>query len=410
MNILTTNSLPQNWKTRFFALWFGQSSSLFGSAITQFILIWWITTTTKSALALTLASFFGLLPQAVFGPMGGVFADRYDRKKIMILTDLISALCIFILVILSISNAIKLWHVLSMMAIRSSMQAFQSPASLASTNQLVPEKWLVKSASLNQMTGSLSNILAAPLGALVISFFPLHYALFIDIITAIIAILITSFISIPKTHMESLKNTHILQEFIDGVKYINKNRGLLILIGIACIMIGVLIPVFSLLPLYVVNELKGTIKDVAFLEFLGSFGMVLGAIIVMFIKIPKKEISFILWLFGISNITIFLMGILPKSMYFSFAFVWSLGAILYSIGASPMISIFQKTVPNELQGRIISLYSTLIGLAGPLGLILMGFVSEYFGMRTMFITSGIISTLICFLGFFSKNLMVLNNK
>jgi len=75
-----------------------------------------------------------------------------------------------------------------------------------------------------------------------------------------------------------------------------------------------------------------------------------------------------------------------------------------------MISVLQKTVPNELQGRVISLYSTFIGLAGPLGLILMGLVSEYFGMRTMFVISGLLSTFICFLGFFSKNLMILNKK
>lgn len=81
MNILTTNSLPQNWKTRFFALWFGQSSSLFGSAITQFILIWWITTTTKSVLALTLASFFGLLPQAILDQWGEFLQTDMIEKK-----------------------------------------------------------------------------------------------------------------------------------------------------------------------------------------------------------------------------------------------------------------------------------------------------------------------------------------
>ena len=99
------------------------------------------------------------------------------------------------------------------------------------------------------------------------------------------------------------------------------------------------------------------------------------------------------------------MGVLPKTMFLGFAFFWTLGAILYSIAASPMISILQKTVPNELQGRVLSLYSTFTGLAGPLGLIFMGIISEYLGMRTMFIISGLISTLICILGFFSKNLM-----
>ena len=82
-----------NWQLRFWSVFGGQASSLIGSALTQFVLLWWITDTTGSVAALSLAGLFALLPQALLGPLGGTLADRYDRRLLMIGADLISAAC-----------------------------------------------------------------------------------------------------------------------------------------------------------------------------------------------------------------------------------------------------------------------------------------------------------------------------
>src|SRR5262245_8386518 len=87
-----------NWKVRFFAIWTGQAFSLIGSSLSQFILLWWITQTTNSTGALATAGIMALLPQAILSPIGGVLADRWSRRLIMIVADSISAVCMLILI------------------------------------------------------------------------------------------------------------------------------------------------------------------------------------------------------------------------------------------------------------------------------------------------------------------------
>ena len=81
------------WQRRFWLIFSGQALSMIGSAMTQFVLLWWITDTTGDVAALGLAGMAALLPQALLGPLGGILADRYSRRLLMIAADLISALC-----------------------------------------------------------------------------------------------------------------------------------------------------------------------------------------------------------------------------------------------------------------------------------------------------------------------------
>jgi len=97
-----------NWKPRFFTIWTGQALSMIGSALTQFVLVWWITQTTGSPSALAVAGIVALLPTAIFGPLGGALADRWSRRAVMIVADAITALSMVILVLLFATNSVQL--------------------------------------------------------------------------------------------------------------------------------------------------------------------------------------------------------------------------------------------------------------------------------------------------------------
>ena len=113
-----------------------------GSSLTQFVLVWWITQKTGSPTALATAGIMAMLPAALFSPLGGVIADRLSRRMIMIIADAITAVCMLILVGLFATDSIQLWHLYTLMFVRATMQAFQQPASAASTMNLVPQDWL----------------------------------------------------------------------------------------------------------------------------------------------------------------------------------------------------------------------------------------------------------------------------
>ncbi|WP_110515924.1 MFS transporter [Herpetosiphon llansteffanensis] len=394
-----------NWKPRFFAVWLGQASSLVGSALTQFVLIWWITQTVGSAQSLAIAGMMALLPQAVFGPIGGIIADRWNRRFIMISSDLISALSMVILIVLFATEQIQLWHIYTLMFLRSTMQAFQSPAATASTSQLVPPAWLTRAAGMNQMIYGLMSVAAAPLGALAMSVFSLEGALMIDVVTALLAITPLLFYKIPQTMQTSAEQVSMWQDFRSGLAMVMNNRGLVLLYGVTLLMVAVLIPGFVLTPLLIQQEFGGGVERVALMEGIGGLGMLIGGVMISLIQFPMRRIVLVLVMFALSSAMVGFTGMVPGALFWIAVVLWFISGVTYTIGNAPIIAIIQTIVPNQLQGRVLSLYSTMIGLAGPIALIFVGPLSELIGIRMIFIAGGFLAALVCMLGFLSPSIL-----
>jgi MFS transporter, DHA3 family, macrolide efflux protein len=392
-----------NWQPRFWTIWLGQALSLIGSALTQFVLVWWITQTTNSASALAIAGIAGLLPQAVLSPIGGAVADRYSRRLIMIVADAITALCMIVLVILFASKSIQLWHVYTLMAVRSSMQAFQTPASSASAAMLVPKDWLPRIAGMNQTLMGVMTIAAAPLGALALAWMPLERALLIDVATALLGIVPLFFYAIPQVRNAN-PNSSLLADITEGLRFVRGNPGLVKLYGLLALVILTIFPTFSLLPLLVKTHFKGGINEVALLEGLSGIGMIVGGVIIS-VWPPRNKILMLLISFSVSCGTVALTALAPSNMLWLAVVWWILSGVTVSTGQAPMTAILQTVVPNQMQGRTQALMNTIMGFAGPIGLAITGPLGESFGVRSVFIWGGGLSALICLLGLFSRDLM-----
>ena len=162
------NLSPQNWAARFFTVWGGQAFSLFGSALVQFALVWYLTKQTGSATILATATLVAMLPQIVLGPFVGALVDRWNRRLIMILADGSIALATVVLIYLFASGRVQIWHIYLILMVRSLGQAFQFPAMQASTSLMVPEKQLTRISGANQTLQGVTNIVAPPTGALLL--------------------------------------------------------------------------------------------------------------------------------------------------------------------------------------------------------------------------------------------------
>lgn len=402
--------MSENWKPRFFLIWSGQAASLIGSALTQFVLIWWITQTSGSPSALAMASMMALLPQAIFGPLGGILADRWSRRLILIGSDLISALCMAVLIWLFASEQIQVWHLYTMMAIRSTMQAFQTPAAAASTSQLVPPDWLERAAGMNQAVMGLMSIAAAPLGALALSTLPLYGALMIDLFTVLLAITPLFFYQIPQPKRTDTQELNLWDDFRLGLRLVSQHGGLMRLYAVTVFMVAVLMPAFALMPLIVRNEFGGGVNDVAIMEGFAGVGMILGGLLIGFIRLRYRRITVILAAFAVSSITLAFAGLAPASMFWLAVVFWFISGLTYTFGHAPVMAIIQTIVPNNLQGRSISLFSTLMGIAGPLGLLFTGPLSEWLGLRGLLIWGGLLATAICLGAYASPRLMGIESE
>ncbi len=404
-NMPLETDVSGNWKPRFFTIWIGQALSLIGSALTQFVLLWWITKTTESSSALAIAGMMGLLPQALLGPLGGTLADRLSRRTIMITADSISAIAMIVMVYLFSSNQIQLWHIYTLMFLRSSMQAFQAPAAAASTSLLVPTEWLPRVAGMNQAMQGIMTIAAAPLGALALAFLPFQGALMIDVVTAVLGITPLLFYAIPQPKRLETEKTSVWTDFREGVSYVAQRRGLWMLYGLLGLVVLTVMPTFALTPLLVKQHFGGGVNEVAIMEGLAGIGMIAGGVLITFHPLFKKRIITLLISFAISCGTVALTALAPSNALWLATIWWTLSGITFSTGNAPMMAILQTTVPNQIQGRVLSLMNTVMGLAGPIGLAIAGPLGDALGVRSVFIIGGVLSAIVCVLGFFSSHLM-----
>lgn len=396
------------WGWRFGLVFGGQALSLIGSALSQFVLLWWITDTTGSVSALATAGLAALLPQALLSPLGGTLADRFSRRLLMIAADAISALCMCVLIGLFAAGRIELWHAYSMMAVRSAMQAFQMPAATASVTMLVPRHFLARAAGLNQMLQSLTLVAAAPLGALAVSLLPMGWALGIDVATVLLGIGPLLFLRIPQPRRAPGAASSLWQELREGVHVVWRSPGLRRLYALLGAAMMVVMPTFTLVPLLVKTHFGGGAAQVGWMEGLAGGGMILGGLAVAACA-PRRQMPWILWGLGLSCAAVALAALMPSRLFFMAVVWWTVSGIAFAMGNAPLTALLQTIVAPQLQGRVLSLMQMVAGLASPVGLAVASTAGDWLGVRWLFVVTGALGAAVMWAGFFSGPLVRLED-
>jgi DHA3 family macrolide efflux protein-like MFS transporter len=391
--------VPKNWATRFFTVWGGQAFSLFGSSLVQFALVWYLTRETGSATVLATATLVALLPQILLGPFAGALVDRWNRRIIMIIADTGIALATLGLVWLFATGRIQVWHIFTLMGIRSLGGAFHHPAMTASTSLMVPEKHLARVAGANQTLQGIINISAPPLGALLIELISTQYVLFIDVGTAVLAVLPLFFIPIPQPPVQiaqangETEKTSYWQDLRAGFTYVVKWPGLSGLIILAMMLNFLLSPASALLPLVVTKIFEGGATELGWTQSLFGTGVIVGGILLgVWGGFKRRIITSFSGIIGI-GLGILLVGFIPSDMFYLLLAVNFLTGFSQVFANGPLNAIFQSSVAPEMQGRVFSLLGAGATAMMPLSLMIAGPVSDYFGIRFWFILGGAVCIL-----------------
>ncbi len=227
---------PQNWKLNYGSLFAGQAVSLFGSSLVQFALVWYLTQKTGSGTVLATATLAATLPGIILGPVAGVLVDRWNRRLVMLLSDSLVAVATLGLAYLFWIGVADIWHVYVIMFIRSAGQTFQNPALTASTSLMVPEAQLARVSGFNQMLQGGMNIVAPPVGALLLIALPLQSVLAIDFITALLGVAPLLFVFIPQPPAPQPGGDHsFVGERKAGFRYVASWPALMILLSMALV-------------------------------------------------------------------------------------------------------------------------------------------------------------------------------
>jgi DHA3 family macrolide efflux protein-like MFS transporter len=405
--------LTHRWARRFFTIWTGQQISLIGSQLVQFALIWWMTKRTHSATVLATASLVALLPQILLGPFCGALIDRWKRRSVMIVADLGIALASAGLAYSFYLGVTEIWHVYVVMAIRSVGSGFHWPAMAASTSLMVPKEHLPRVAGLNQSMSGALNVIAPILGALLLAILPMYGILGIDVVTAAIAIVPLLFTPIPQpAGVPSSREARgsVLTQVWEGFRYVASWPGLLFLLVMGAVLNFALSPAASLLPLLVVKHFNGDALHLGWMNAAFGIGLVVGGVTLgVWGGFRKRMATALLGIAGVG------FGILGVGLLPGWAFWLAAGGTLFTglmapIASGPLISLFQGEVAPEMQGRVLTLSSSVASLMAPLSLGAAGPLADLMGIQFWYIVAGATLLVLGVAGFFVPSVLFLEAR
>ncbi|UYP45324.1 Enterobactin exporter EntS [Candidatus Lokiarchaeum ossiferum] len=379
----------------YISIFTSQQFSIFGSAIVQFALIWWLSTAYTETLVLSLATMAGLLPTILIAPFAGVICDRWNRKKILLLTDSFQALSTLALILLFWFNVVELYHIYILLGIRGLMQGLQMPAGISVMSSMVPSDKITKFNSLNSMLQALSYLLSPAFGAIAVSNFDIATIYWLDVFTfipAAIVLLKVSIPSLPKSLNEKSK-INFIGDIKESLIYLMEKKlfWLILFFALANIFIN---PLFSLLPKLISDFYQASAYFYSFLMIIVHVGYIVATILIMQKKnyIPTIK-SIVVNCFGLS-ITTLLLYFIPSNGKWLFYPLGALVGFFIALVDVQFMSLLQVVIPKEMQGRIFSTFFTLIKSLLPLALILWGVVADSLSIHSIYLLSPVISLIL----------------
>lgn len=382
----------EHWKRKFVFLTFGQAVSMLTSSILQISIVWYLTQKTLSPTIITLSTLAGYLPRAVLGLFTGAIIDRFDRKKIIILSDLGIALAAIVLAVAAFSGEPPLWLIFVVLCLRSVGAAFHTPSFNAVVPTLVPKEQLSRCAGITQGFDSLSLLISPALAALLYKVWDLSAIILLDVVGAMVAIFIVAVTAIPKHTAEGEQpRLHIWQDTKEGLAVLRSHRGLMAILIISTLYAFIYFPIGSMYPLITMSYFGGTVADSSVVEIAFSAGMLLGALLLSAAGNKIHRVGAITASIGLYGLGLLGAGLLPPSGLVAFTALSALMGLTLPFFYGLRTAIFQSNVPDEFLGRVLSLVYSVSLFAAPLGLLFGGSFSEFMGVNICFLLCGVLA-------------------
>ena len=356
-----------------------QSFSLLGSSIAQFGIIWTLTLSYSSGKILLLASIAAFIPQIALMILSGVLSDKRKRKRVIILSDLFSAL-IALLFSLSIGEGISLYLCLFVLAARSAASGLQTPAVESALPLIAGADNLKRANGMKGLLSSVVMLLSPVLAGILLPSFGLSGLMVLDAVTALLAIVMLLPFSVPENQK---REKAMLRE---GYTYVIREKRILRLLVFHFIALFLISPGAALTPLLVSVSFSPSSSLLSISESTYSIGMILGGLFISFSRRQPFSLAFLLSIYALM-----LFGM-------SFCPLFALYAVMNGVigFVSPqytalMNSEIQGITEEANMGRVMSILSIVSVSAVPLGLLVMAPLADTFSVNVVFAVAGILT-------------------
>ncbi len=394
MKITTFNA----FKSRNYRLYIvGQSISLIGTWMQKTAVSWVVYALTHSKFMLGLSLFASMFPAFIFSFIGGVTADRYNRYRLLLITQIASMVQAVLLTLLIISKHYNVWGILALSFMLGVINAFDVPARQSLVNELIEDKrYLGNALALNSSMVNLSRLIGPAIAGIILEKFGDVFCFGLNAISFIAVITSVLMMRLPKgrtVHHEK----NIIQDLKDGWNYLKQQKSIRFIISMLALISLFVLPFTTLMAVYAKDIFKGNASTFGIIDSvigLGAFG---GAMFLASLK-PGSNLRKILAI----NTLVFGAGL----VLFSHMYFYPLAlmcAMLAGFGMMSQITItntlVQTTVDTKMRGRMISFYAMAFFGMQPIGGLIVGSVSQIIGVPNTVLAEGCIALFIGYLHF-----------
>lgn len=379
----------KNINKNFIKIYLGQGVSQLTSSILQMAIVWYLIAQTNSALVIALSGIVGFLPQGILGVFIGPFIDRYNRKKIMIISDLVIATASLSLTIVGMFGEISTLIIMIVLFVRSIGTAFHTPSLNAIIPTIVSKEELDKYSGYGQTLQSISLLLSPVLASLFFSVWKIEQIVFLDVIGALIGVWTLLIVDVPQNKIGKIEKFKFIKEVKEGIKILKEER-LFRFMLLGAIFSLVYIPIFVLYPMITLSYFVKSTWYAGLVEVIFGVGMLLGSVILGKFGAGKNKILSVGISCSMIGGVLLCSGILNKNMFVYFVILSAILGLVTPFYQGIQIVVFQERIANEYLGRVMSLINGMMAIATPIGIGISGVFSEKIGLEKYFLYSGIV--------------------
>jgi len=386
---LTLPTTLRALRYRNFQLFFGgQLISLIGTWMQNVAQAWLVYRLTGSSVLLGLVSFSSQIPVFLISPIGGIVADRFPRRRVVIVTQVSSMLLAFALAALTLTRVVQVWHIFVLSALLGIVNAFDIPARQSFFVEMVGREDLINAIALNSSVFNASRVVGPAVAGILVASIGEGWCFFANA-ASYIAVIAGLLLMNVEPHIRAKHAASPLADVIEGFRFVIGNPPIHYLMILLGVLSATAMPLAVLMPIFADQILHGGAKGLGILMGASGVGALAGALLLASREtlgglgrwVTISGVAFGAWLIAFA---------VSRTFWLSCALMVPVGfAMMVQMGASN--TLIQSMSPDHLRGRVMSVYSMMFMGMAPVGALLSGVAAGRWGGPAAVVGCGVIS-------------------
>ncbi|MBJ6359730.1 MFS transporter [Paenibacillus sp. GCM10012307] len=391
----------KHWKKNIILFLSSQTLSLFGSSLVQYSIMWHITISTQSGMMMMLYIICGFIPTFLLSPFAGVWADRFNRKMLIMIADGMIALVTLFLAVTFLLGYDEVWLLFAISAVRALGAGVQTPAVGAILPQIVPEDKLTRVNGINGSLQALMMFVAPIISATLLTVATIEIIFFIDVVTAAIAIsVLFIFLKIP-LHKKAAdtQTTGYLADFKQGLAYINQHAFLKSFFIFFAFLFVLMAPAAFLTPLQVTRSFGEDYWRLTAIEIAFSVGMMAGGAIIASWGGLKNRVYTMALASLVMGVCTLALGL--ASVFWIYLLIMAVFGVAMPLFNTPTTVLLQEKVDPNFMGRIFGVFGMISTSMMPMGMLIFGPLADVVEIEWLLVGTGLFTLVLTV--FFVRN-------